>query len=321
MKTNTKNWMSAMMIMCSVFMVTSCDNAEEPLGSGEVDFEVTDAPIDDAYVKGVFVTVTDVKVNGKSISGFSGKQTINLKAYQEGATKLLGTTTLDAQAYSSLTLVLDLNQDANGNAPGCYVLAADEAKYKLATTASGTAEIALTKAWSVRKNMKTRVVMDFDLRKVIRYSDNQSNPYAFASASELQSSIRLVAQDKTGTITGTFNGDYNSDSRQVIAYAYKKGTFNASAETQASDGVMFRNAVNSTLVKVSPLGKTYTLAFMEEGDYEIVFAAYSKNAVSGRYSFDSMLTANTSVNGAVTNFITVKAGVNISIAVLVSGTI
>lgn len=321
MKTNTKIWTRAILVMCSLFMVAACDNDDEPMGSGQVEFEITDAPIDDAYVKGVFVTVTDVKVNGQSIAGFSGKQTINLKAYQEGATKLLGTATLDAKAYGNLTLVLDLNQDANGNSPGCYVLAADNAKYKLATTASNTTEITLTKAWSVKNNATTRVIMDVDLRKAVRYANDAANPYAFAAGAELQSAVRVVTKEQSGTINGTFSGDYDSNSKQVIAYAYKKGTFNASAETQASDGVMFRNAVNSTLVKVGALGKTYTLAFMEEGEYEIVFAAYSKNAINGRYSFDSVLTTNTSVNGSVSNFITVKAGLSVSISAIVSGSI
>lgn len=320
MKTNTKIWTKVILMMCSLFMA-ACDSSTEPMGSGQVEFEITDAPIDDAYVKGVFVTVTDVKVNGQSIAGFSGKQTINLKAYQEGATKLLGTATLDAKAYSSLTLVLDMNQDANGNAPGCYVLTADNAKYKLATTVSSTAEITLTKTWAVKNNATTRVILDVDLRKAVRYANDAAHPYAFAAGAELQSAVRVVTKEQTGTINGTFSGDYDSDSRQVIAYAYKRGTFNTATETNASDGVMFRNAVNSTLVKVGALSKTYTLAFMEEGDYEIVFAVYSKNAINGRYSFDSVLTTNTSVNGSVSNFVTVKAGLSITISAIVSGSL
>ena len=40
--------------------------------------EITDAPIDDPNVAGVFVTIVDIKVNGQSWSGFDGKTTFDL---------------------------------------------------------------------------------------------------------------------------------------------------------------------------------------------------------------------------------------------------
>lgn len=314
MKTKLKNWMGAIMMVGSLFILAACDNSEKVIGTGQVEFEITDAPIDDAQVKGVLVTVSDVKVNGKSIAGFSGKQTIDLKAHQEGLTKLLGTAELDAKTYSSLTLVLDLNEDQNGNSPGCYVLATDNAKYQLATTASGTTEIALNKAWTVRNNAKTRVVMDVDLRKAIRYDENTSIRYAFVSPSELQASVRVVTREGTGTIKGTFDGDFDSNTEQVVVYAYKKGTFNANSETQYQDGIQFRNAVNSTKIKAGLVSNSYTLAFMEEGEYELVFAAYSKNQNSGRYVLDGMINADLEVNGSLSNIIKVKAGVSLTVS-------
>jgi len=95
----------------------ACDDTSEPMGKGDVEFEITDAPSDDASVKGVWVTVADLKVDGKSVPSFA-KQTIDLTAYQEGNTKLLATAgQLDAKSYNKLTLVLDLEKDQNGNTP------------------------------------------------------------------------------------------------------------------------------------------------------------------------------------------------------------
>ena len=105
-----------MVFIFLVALFTSC-NKDEPSGTGQVEIQVTDAPTDDASVKSVFVTVTEVRVDGTAISGFT-KQTIDLKAYQEGNVKTLGTTSLSAGAHSQLTFVLDVDHDANGNAPG-----------------------------------------------------------------------------------------------------------------------------------------------------------------------------------------------------------
>src|SRR6267142_4932408 len=121
MKTNHVSWTKAILFGSAMLMLPACNRSNEPMGKGEAEFQITDAPSDDASIKGVVVTVADIMVDGKSISGFA-KQSIDLKAYQEGNTKLLGTAQLDAKAYNSITLVLDADADASGNSPGCYVL-------------------------------------------------------------------------------------------------------------------------------------------------------------------------------------------------------
>src|ERR1041385_4675387 len=143
MKTKMRKWSSVVFVglMC---MLAACSK-DEPAGVGQAEIQVTDAPSDDESVQGVFVTITEVRVDGKAISGFE-KQTIDLKAYQEGNVKSLGTASLSSGVHSQLTFVLDVDHDVNGNAPGCYVQTIDNAKYKLGT--SGTMEIAISKMWN-----------------------------------------------------------------------------------------------------------------------------------------------------------------------------
>src|SRR5882724_2855334 len=118
MKTKMRKWSSVVFVLLtSLFAACSKD---EPAGVGQTEIQVTDAPSDDASIQSVFVTVTEVRVDGKAISGFA-KQTIDLKAYQEGSVKSLGTTAVSAGAHSQLTFVLDVDHDVNGNSPGCYV--------------------------------------------------------------------------------------------------------------------------------------------------------------------------------------------------------
>ncbi len=311
-----------MMFGCAVTMFTACNESDEPMGQGTVEFQITDAPIDDANVKSVVVTVADVKVDGQSISGFT-KQTIDLKAYQDGNTKLLGSQLMDAKSYSKMVLVLDLDADAQGNVPGCYVLTSDMTKYKLKSNTTGKAEVAVNQSWSAVKNTTTKVIMDFDLRKSIRYSDDAIVKYSFVSDDNLNASVRAIAKERSGSIKGSYSNDSQSNPEKIIVFAYKKGTFNASTETQAqgSDGIQFKNAVTSAEVKESLSGNVFTLSYLPEGDYELVFAAYSKNATSGRMSFEALLKSETNVDGAISNVFNVKANASINIAASIKGVI
>ena len=308
---------------CFAVMVSACEErSNEPVGEGEVAFEITDAPIDDANVKSVMVTVADVRVDGKSLSGFS-KQTIDLKTYQDGETRLLGSAMMDARSYSNLTLVLDLNNDDQGDSPGCYVLDQDNTRHQLKSTTSGTLDIAMGQSWKTINNAKTNVVMDFDLRKSIRYADDSEGGYNFVSDNNLNSAVRVVTKQNSATISGSYQDEGSVNADMIIVHAYRKGTFNSSTETQpdAVDGIYFRNAVASAEVKSSLTGKRFTLAFLPEGEYELHYSAYSKNDISGKYTFEAMLQSETIVNGSVGNLIKIEAGVDLSIATKITGVI
>jgi hypothetical protein len=268
------------------------------------------------------VTVADIKVDGQSLSGFT-KQTIDLKAYYDGNTKALGGAMMDARTYSNVVLVLDLDADAQGATPGCYVLGQDNVKYKLKSNSAGKMDLIINQSWKAVKDSETKIVMDFDLRKSIRYSDDANIKYSFVSDANLQEAVRLTAKEKSGTIKGTYQENSSVDADKIIVYAYKKGTFNAAAETEAqgSDGIYFKNAVTSAEVKEGLTGNVFTVAFLPEGEYELHFAAYSKNAANGRMSFDAMLQSETSVNGTVANIIKVKAATSINISASIKGII
>jgi hypothetical protein len=318
MKTNRFNWIKIVTVGCALFFVGACKDDDSPMGKGEVNFEITDAPLDDAEVKSVFITVADVKVDGQSLSGFT-KQSIDLKAYQEGNTKLLVSgREMDAKSYNNVTLVLDLNTDANGNAPGCYVQTTDNTKYKLKSTASGMLEVTTKEGWDVMSNQKNTVVLDFDLRKSVGYSTDETIRYRFVSDENLSSAIRVVTKSNAGTIKGTYVDQTLGSADKVIVYVYKKGTFNADVEGQAqgSDNILFANAVSSAEVK-GTTSKTYTLALLEEGDYEVHFASYEENE-TGKMNLKAILNTEVTVNGEANNILKVESGTTLNIAARLS---
>jgi hypothetical protein len=312
--------MGSMFCAAALFGAGCSDKSTEPSAQGGTEVVMTDAPTDDASVKSVFVTVTDVKLDGQSLSGFT-KQTIDLKALTEGNIKSMVTAEMSAKTYGTLTLVLDADADANGSAPGCYVLTTDNTKYKLKS--SGTIQVNIAKPVVVSGGNKATVVLDFNIRKAIRQVSDASVRYSFIADDSLQSAVRMVSMTNTANMQGTYSEQVSSGADKVIVYAYQKGSYNASTETQAqgADGIFFANAITSDEVKTAMAGGTYTLAFLEPGDYELHFAAYHLDAGSGHYVLTGMLSSQNTVGANVSDFVTLQASVNVTVSTVITGTL
>tara|TARA_R100001369_G_scaffold91830_1_gene134363 strand:+ start:5402 stop:6349 length:948 start_codon:yes stop_codon:yes gene_type:complete len=295
----------------------SCSKNDDATMEGEsynTSFEVTDAPIDNAEVEAVFVTITNVSVDGKSLEGFNAT-TVNLAALVNGKTEALGNLDLQAKSYSSIVFELDFDKDVNGDAPGCYVEKANGEKDALVATSN---KITINDTFEVLANATNVIVIDFDLRKTIKEEkDGLSSDFNFVTMAELTAGIRTVNAELTGKISGSAN-DANNTSDKIIVYAYEKGTFNADVETQGKgeSEVTFANAVTSAEVK--GLSGSYSLDFLEEGEYELIFASYKEDDNSEFY-FNALLNVE-STTGLNLGAIEVSSTLQISANVTVTGT-
>ncbi|MDG1571863.1 DUF4382 domain-containing protein [Robiginitalea sp. M366] len=300
-------------VLVTAALFTACSKEENgPQANGETyatTFKMTDAPTDNANVDAVMVTVSDVRVNGTSLEGFN-KTTVELSALVNGSTQTLGNLDLAAGSYSNLELVLDYETDAAGNAPGCYVRLTDGTKDKIASTANS---IRINDAFEVFAGAANEVVLDFDLRKtVVEESQATGSNFELVSAAGLQAAIRVVNTETTGMIEGTIDDSQNT-SDKIIVYAYEKGTYNAETEAQGSGGVQFANAITSAAA--SGLQNSFSLHFLESGEYELVFASYSEDA--NGLTFNGTLNAQ-SATGVNLAAISVSAALQLSLNVSVS---
>ena len=164
-----KNYLKSVSVfLTAMFVFVSCsknndgDNMEAE--SYDTTFKITDAPIDNANVEAVFVTISDVKVDGTSLEGFS-KTTIDLAALVNGQTETLGNLNLKAGSYTNIELELDYATDATGNAPGCYVKTVDGEKDQLEASAN---TINVNDTFEVFAAATNEIIIDFDLRKTIK---------------------------------------------------------------------------------------------------------------------------------------------------------
>ncbi len=302
----------AAMIVFSLAMIQCSDDNEGEDGTGRLKVKMTDAPSDDANVKGTFITVSEVKIDGKAVEGFRS-QTIEISAYQQGNAKLIIDEDVEAKTYGNLTLVLDYQKDETGNSPGCYVLTDDDVKHQLETSATG--EIAANKSFPVTAGSTTELVVDFDLRKSVVRDDGSSGEYKFVTSAEMKAAIRLADESKCGVINGKINSSMAANESAVV-FAYLKGQYNESTETQAqgNSGVTFARSVTSA--KVNADG-SYQLSFLEEGDYEIHIASYERDN-AGKVTFRSMLNASSSTSGILLNNVVIQSKSQISLNIEIS---
>ena len=311
MKTFLKN---VAVVMGMTLMVFSCsDDTGDGYSEGETyntTYKITDAPVDDAEIEAVFITVSDVKVEGKSLEGFS-KTTFNLSALVNGQTKTLGNLQMEEGAYSNLELVLDYDTDMDGNIPGCYVEMADGGKDKVESSSN---TIDVFDSFEVFASNTNEVIIDFDLRKTIKEEEETlESDFDFVTVSELSAGIRLVNKEAAGEINGTVSDTQNT-SDKIVVYAYEKGAYNAEVETQGqgTSKVLFANAVTSA--EVGGFDNSYKLSFLPTGEYELIFVSYKKDG--SKFYFNSTLEVESTTGldlGALEVTSTVQLSANVKV--------
>lgn len=270
---STMNRQFLVMSMCAglLMLLAAC---QKDGNNPNFQLYMTDAPFDDARVEAVFITVTEIQVDGETMTGFTPK-TFELSAYQKGEVFLLGETDLTSGAHQSITLTLDYAQDASGNMPGCYLTTVDGSTHLLSSTST---QIQLPANFTTNSSDTEAMVIDFDLRKCIQPQSNGADQYDFVAKADLQNRIRVVKKSECGTIKGKLTNQI-SNSDKVIVYAYDKGTYNALLESQTQNQIGFLNAEASAAVSADG---TYTLSFLPQGEYECVFIAMKDLNNDGR---------------------------------------
>lgn len=280
--------LSKLGLLLGFILFVSCsedDSVEEP-GTGEetnaTAVYITDSPIDEANVEAVFITISEVKVNGKAVEGFS-TTTLEISSLSQGRTELLGELDLEAGSTSNISLSL-AETSASGDVAGNYVLTSGGAKEEL----TAVTEININDQTEIVGEVQNEIVLDFDLRKSLKHN---SDGYSFVSKSQLENNIRVVNKMNTGIVIGSVDNTSEANGDVIVAYAYEKGSFEESESSANSEGVNFSNAVSSSVVGDS--SGEFEIHFLEEGDYELHFASYSDEDSDGELQFTGMVEANT----------------------------
>ena len=285
--------------------------------TGLIDISVTDAPIDNPEITGAFITIAGIKINGDT-NLLANKITIDLLAYQDGNTKKLGIYSIPVGSYDQLELILDIQQDAHGGIPGCYISTLDGKKHNLAASPNLVKKITLSNMdITIMEDASTDLTIDFDLRKLIKVdTTNLAIKYQLIADRDIPSGIRVVNSELTGTIEGIIElGNHSND--KVLVFAYRSGSFITASETSTSvsNGLDFQNAINSSSIKVDG---SFTLPFLPRGSYELIFAVYENTPQSQDFNYLGLLDAK-SAAGYLLKDVNVEANNTVAIAVNSNG--
>jgi hypothetical protein len=311
------------MLLAYSFIFVQCSKDDEIAPSqkdtsGQIAFSLTVVPSDVKEIQETFVTISEIKIDGKKVNGFI-KQTIELSAYQEGDIKFLFNGEIEAETYNSVTLVLDYELDASGKFPGCYVLTDDNKKHRLRPSSEKESEVTLIKNFTIDPESPTEVVIDFDLRKSIIY-ENENNDYSyfrFVNDKELQKTFRIVLKDNCGEIKGNINKSFHLPGNMYV-FVYRKGEFNRDVETrEGNNNILFAKAVTSSKVKAYG---SYELPLLEEGDYEIHIATYDKS-IGNPFMFRGKINPSSDISGLLLNHISVSVKRQIRLNIDILGVI
>jgi len=233
--------------------------SEESL-KGRVILSLTDAPADAANVKAVNIVITNIEANKngswKSMRSFDQPIGINLLDFSGGKALQLLDQYLDPGKFNEIRFTLNV-ADRQGSLirnPQCEISLTDGTTRPLFLPEGSEVAIVVPLALEVTSRGLVDFTLDFDVRKsVVR--DERGN-YV------LRPVVRPVATKTAGAIELDISG--LSASERVVVFAYQAARYAGSEQTGE---IPFFNATSS-----ARCFKKTTLAFLEPGSYDLVFA-------------------------------------------------
>lgn len=238
--------------------------------TGTVTLSLTDAPVHNPDVDGVWLTIGEVQYclgdedsGWQSFGDFEGPRVVNLLDYQNGLAFLLGTLELPSGRYEQLRFLLDLPDEsvkAPPATPGCWVSFKDGTTTPLFVPSGQQTGYKAVGSFQVPVNGNVDITADFDLHKALRLTANGKRYL-------LQPTLRLVVNDQAGCIEGCVT---NLPAEKVLVLAYADGTYADSEGVPQPDGAQFPGAVASAAV--DPALECYRMVFLAAGVYDLVVA-------------------------------------------------
>jgi len=261
----------------TLFVFNACDFFQ---GTGVMEVSITDAPVLDEEVVGVYITVEEIQYHTTddgwvTMEDFEGPQTHNLLDLTRGESEMLGELELPSGEYTQIRFMLGISDDEQ-ETPGSWIeKGEDDGEYDedvdapLYVPSGGQTgyKAAAGEPFVVPVNGSVSVTADFDLRRAVVVTGNDR--YI------LKPVLRLVVDEQAGEISGNIAGTTTLEEENTyVVYSYESGEYDDS-EADADNGeTMFPNAVNSSELNDLEDEDDYVLAYLNEGAYDLYGAKY-----------------------------------------------
>ena len=242
--------------------------------TGIMSLSVTDTPPklgDDVTEVNIAVIGIEYNHDGNWVNADDFEpQTFNLLELQNGRSLHLGDMILPAGHYTELRFILaapEKEADVKSN-PDCNITFEDGSSVPLFVPSGSESGYKAKGAFDITADAKVAIMADFDVQKSIVVAGN-SGKYL------LKPVIRLIVTELSGDIDGTVIDASEYDPEvSLVVYAYEDDTYDRGEEEEI-DGILFSNAISSSNVNMD--NGSFTLAFLEEGLYDLAIAQYTKD--------------------------------------------
>lgn len=258
----------------AALIFSSCQKDNDKL-TGTIHLSITDAPIYEFDITGVFITITGIEYNHNGswlvFEEFEGPQEFNLLDLTEGVSELLGSFELEAGTYTQIRFMLDAPVVGVGipSTTGCWLKFEDGTTQPLFVPSGSQTGYKAVGEFTVPANGSVAVTADWNVEKSVVQA-------GLSGIFILKPVIRLVVDNQAGQIAGTL--EKMEEGIEYVVYAYEADEYTeAEAADPAPETPRFPNAIVSG--KANELGKFY-LAFLAEGMYDLVIVAL----VDGKFS-------------------------------------
>lgn len=256
-------------------LLAACGGGSDGPGSGTLNVNIVDAPVDDAQAVVVQFTGVAIKRAGsdEQVVTFATPRTIDLLALQGGlAASLLPNTTVTAGAYEwmRLQVVASGDTDTAGNPVDSYLERTDGTRVPLFVPSGEQSGLKLVSGFSVPAGGTASFTIDFDLRKSVTLPQSAGSPYF------LRPALRLVDNALAGGITGSVSsaslGDASCPSTDPALNANVVYVYAGAGVTP--DDIGGTGAQPLTTANATNASGTwrYTAAFLAPGSYTVAFS-------------------------------------------------
>ncbi|MBD3789150.1 MAG: DUF4382 domain-containing protein [Campylobacterales bacterium] len=259
-----KKFYTLMGIFISVMMISLLNGCSGGGGSsstssttGTVALSLTDAPVDNEAVSGVYVTFDSLRYQYADSNeswqdvDLNGSRTVNLLALQDGNTTLLNQVDLPAGVIDHVRFMIDTSK--------CYIIV-DDVNHTLEVPSGDQTGYKAIGSFTIPAGGTVNVTADFDLRKSLTVTGKGKY--------KLNPTIKIIDNIEVGEINGTVNVDTNGSIAVIYAYEDSMWDDNESNETNN-----FSHAVLSTKVT----NGTYVLPWLTVGTYDLVITTVDVN--------------------------------------------
>jgi len=234
--------------------------------TGTVALSLTDAPTDDANIKGVYVTFDALNYQYEDSNDsweyveLNESRTINLLDLQDGNTTLLNYVELPAGVIDHVRFVIDTEN--------CYVDLNIGGIQPLEVPSGDQTGFKAIGGFTIPAGGTVNVTADFDVRKSVTVTGNIEKNVNVTY--KLNPTIKIIDNIEVGEINGTVDLTLDANVSSVVVYTYGDGDWN---ESEVDTEPPFVNAVLSTTVSDG----SYTLPWLTTGDYDLVVVTQDVN--------------------------------------------